>query len=209
MRTFSLIGFLLLFPSIAEGQKEDIYLYKWKIKGFIRFVASIIGPSRGGARLVFSENNQERKIELLLTAPGTRDYYLYGAILDDRYNTLSVWYEYRYGNKQKKYEDKKLPKSAFSIPSAILYLRERSPFVKEEKLIWSKGRLYPVVIEPVGDESETVRKYYVSGIRKEGFRYWKGSFSIEFRNNDPRVLEIGQGFAVVKLEMVRKEVRNG
>ena len=51
--------------------------------------------------------------------------------------------------------------------------------------IWSNGKLYPVVIEPLGEgEAEfrgrrtTLRRYGISGYRVPGEREWKGGLEL-------------------------------
>lgn len=188
--------------------------YRWSLAGFKGALVSLFIPGQGEGRLTTDFAGKDRSGENLVTelrisshAGKDDEFWLYGAEIDAiRKRTVRAWSAQRFRGKSKRKEREAGDIDALDLASSIYYLRQELPDRPFEEMIWSSGRLNPVVIRPGPRGSATwngrevaTRSYAIRGVSKPGQPNWKGKMDLVLTDNEQAV--------PVEIRVVRKGVR--
>lgn len=180
---------------------EDLS-YRWRLGGLLGQVARLLVPGQGeGALTTRRLPSGHLEVELKATSSGARDgeYWLYGSEIDPvSGRTLRAWTESFFRGRHKRREEPIEEAGVVGIPGAIRRLRAAPPDEPRELLLWSDGKIYPVVVAPsrtelrrVGDRMVPVDYMKVEGRDVPGRRPWRGSLELWLaRGGDAEPVEI-------------------
>ena len=107
-------------------RKRMMLFMRWRLAGFLGFLAGLFIPSEGEALLTFVPAAEERtEIQLLITTPKRRgEYYLYGAEIDGETDaTTVVFSSYSYNKKSKQRQQKLDRTDVLDFASAMIQSR--------------------------------------------------------------------------------------
>ncbi|MEO7793252.1 MAG: DUF3108 domain-containing protein [Thermoanaerobaculia bacterium] len=210
-----LLGALLL-P--AAGTAEETLRYRWKVEGFFGALAGLFFPSHGDASLIettLASGNLQSS--LLITSDEVKEpsYFRYEAEIDAangrtvEARSSQLW--------QGKRKDKASPiadAATVDVASAIHLLRRTLPDKPQEMEIWSDGKLYPVLVKPVGPETRKLGgravptlHYMIRPVTKPERRVWKGELDLWFARDPqatPVEMLVARSPARLRLELVQK-----
>jgi len=153
----------------ATADGGEVVRLRWKLTGFLGFLAGLFVPRSGDALLTFVPLPENRvKIEFLVTTPKREgDYYLYGAEVDERTGSpIAVWSSENIKDRRKSYEAIVEDPQTIDYASAIYRLRWHGPDQASLMTIWDRGRSYNTEIEPLG-----TKKRKISGTRMQARGY--------------------------------------
>ncbi|HVS03090.1 MAG TPA: DUF3108 domain-containing protein [Thermoanaerobaculia bacterium] len=214
MRPALLAGLLLLpAPAAAQRQAETLR-YHWSLRGLLGRVAGLVLPGEGRGELRRSPEAGGTVTELEITSPqgGDGEFYLYGSRTDAAGETQEAWTSYRYRNKEKSRWEEVEQGDVVDIAAGIQRIRHQRPKGSLRLRIWSDGKVYPVVVRRVGEESITVpagtyatTHYKVQGVQLPGERLWKGGLDLWLADDaaaTPVQIKVERGWANVRLELV-------
>jgi len=206
----------------ADGgmQLPERFDYRWSLAGFKGALARLFVPGRGEGRLTTASSTGDDRAELLTTellissSDGKRDeFWLYGAEIDAaRKRTVRSWSAQRFRGKSRRKERDAGEIEALDLASSIYYLRRERPDVASEQLIWSSGRLNPVLIQPgergisVWDGREVAtRSYSIEGVAKPGRPRWEGNMDLVLTDDEeaiPLEIAVMRSGLRIRLELV-------
>ncbi len=194
-RLLLLLPVLVLVASTVAGASESAgihherYHYRWHLSRFLGFVAGLFFPSEGDGLLIFEPlPSGNLKSELLVTSESSRlgEYWRYGSELNPQTGrTLRAWSSYSWRGETSEKSGKVETDKAIDIASGIYLLRQDPPTKPRSLEIWSDGKIYPVVVVPLGLEDRKLagrqveaRHLSIRGVEKPGERHWKGKLDI-------------------------------
>ena len=180
-------------PTLHPGPGDEVLVYSWRIEGIKGLILRLIAPGHGeGSLTTVLEKDGIYATELHMSAESRRDgdFWRYGSTFDPAAGrSLSAWTAQLIGDKRKAREADLTDDDLIDLASGILLVRRDPPTAPRRMRIWSNGNLYPVVVEPRGEERTvfrgrltTVRIYAISGYEVPGEREWRGG--IEFHLAD-------------------------
>lgn len=221
------LGWLLLTAAGAKAdggmQLPEQFDYRWSLAGFKGAVARIFVPGRGEGRLTTVSSSGDDHAELLTTEllisstdGKTDEFWLYGAEIDPaEKRTVRSWSAQRFRGKSRRKERDAEEIEALDLASSIYYLRRELPDAASEQLIWSSGRLNPVLIQPGergvalwnGREVAT-RSYSIKGVSKPGRPRWEGNMDLVLTDDEdaiPLEIAVMRSGLRIRLELVEVE----
>ena len=209
----------LLLP-VASGRAESPVLdenfhYHWQLRNLVGVIAGFFLPRQGEGDLSFhGEKSGLLKSELLITSKSSKagEYFRYGSELDARtMQPVRAWSSYQWRGKSKSHSDEIEEKGVLDIVSGIYSIRLDPPVKPRRLQIWSDGKIYPVVVMPVGSEKLTVgqrevdsRHYSIRGVDIPDMRQWKGKLDIWLANDPastPVQILISRNLADLRLDL--------
>lgn len=213
------LSLLVPMTAAADGvippPPEEEFHYRWHLGKLLGVVAGLFLPSHGDGRLTFEPTgNGALRTELLITSEKSDEgeYWRYGSKIDlGSGRTVEAWSSYFWRGEEKSKRGEISGEGVFDVASAIYQLRRNPPEKPRHLEIWSDGKIYPVVVIPLGEEKRSVdgrkiatRHYSVRGIRKTGQRHWKGRFELWLADDavaTPVEIFIERSMAGVRLEL--------
>jgi len=207
-----LAALLVLLPAGASRGSEatpivkpsgERYVYRWELKKLAALFGGLLFPGEGGGELTFDTTDDGHVVsELLVTSEHGHEgeFWRYGAEIDPvQGRTLRAWTSYRWRGEEKSKTAEIDEGGVIDVASGIYEIRRSLPARPVLMRIWSDGKIYPVVVTPLGDEHRTLprgkrvlaRHYRVEGREVPGERNWKGHMDLWFaRDGNATPIEI-------------------
>ncbi len=226
---FRIVSVLIFVLSlcVAGARAEDRGLsfpeqldYRWSLGGFKGVVARLFVPGRGEGRLTTASARGDGSLDfvktelLILSRDGEgNEFWLYGAEIDaTEKRTVRAWSRQRFRGRSREKKREAGDVDALDLASSIFYLRKERPDLPSEELIWSSGRLNPVIIRPGPRGSAlwngrqvATRSYSIRGLRKPGRPTWEGKMDLVLIDDEQalplEIVVIRKGLRV-RLELV-------
>jgi hypothetical protein len=181
-------------PTLQPAAGDEMLVYRWKLEGIKGLLLRLVAPGHGEGSLTTVLNEQGHfETELHMSAESRRkgDFWRYGSSVDPlSKRSLRAWSAQKIGDKERAREADLEGEDVIDLASGILLVRRDPPALRRRMRIWSNGKLYPVVIEPLGEERAefrgrptTVRIYSISGYRVPGEREWKGGIELHLADD--------------------------
>jgi hypothetical protein len=208
----------LLFPvrsGLSQvGPVDEEFRYRWQLRNFVGSIAGLFLPNQGEGELTFKRQNGQLKSELLITSSASKqgEYFRYGSTMDvNTFQPIRAWsaYSWRGESKQKSSEIDTV--GVLDVASGIYAIRNDPPTQSRRMEIWSDGKVYPVVVIPLGNEKRKIenrrydtRHYSIRGIELPGRRKWKGKLDLWLAKDEaatPVEIVISRNLADVRLQL--------
>ncbi len=208
---------------IAAAQKAtadggEVVRLRWRLSGFLGFIAGLFYPRTGDALLTFVPLPEDRiKIEFLVTSPKREgDYFLYGAEVDERSGSpIAIWNREKIKDKRKESEAIIDDPQTIDYASAIYRLRWHGPEEAHPMTIWDRGRSYSAEVRPLGIRERKingtrmqVRGYEIRGLKGGEGRSFDDKIWLYFAlddNSTPVEIVGKRSFIKARIEMVGVE----
>ena len=199
----------------ARGQNEE-FQYRWQLGNFIGTLAGLFLPRQGEGSLTFrTDPNGHLRSELTITSGAAREgeYFRYGSEIDTRtLQPIRAWSSYSWRGETKSKSAPIEQDGVLDIASGIYAIRQNPPEKPRRMEIWSDGKIYPVVVIPLGAESRQVRggkkidvrRYSIRGIDMRGRNRWKGRLDLWLAQDagaTPVEIVISRNLADVHMEL--------
>jgi hypothetical protein len=188
------LGVLILLslgvsPARAREQRDEEFRYRWQLKNLVGVVAGLFLPNQGeGSLTIATQQNGNLKTELYITSPKSREgeYWRYGSEIDpDTLRAVKAWTSYTFRGETKSRSEQIEKQGVLDIASGIYSIRRDPPARPRRMEIWSDGKVYPVVVVPLGEEMRRLpagqvraRHYSIRGVAVRGQRRWKGKLDL-------------------------------
>jgi hypothetical protein len=199
----------------AEKRNEE-FRYRWQLKNFVGAVAGLFLPNQGEGSLTFTRNNGHLTSELLITSKESRqgEYFRYGSEIDTAtLQPIRAWSSYQWRGESKSKRDDIDREGVLDVASGIYSIRRDPPTKPRRMEIWSEGKIYPVVVIPLGVEQRKLtggrkvaaRHYSIRGVNLPDRRRWKGKLDLWLANDQaatPVEIVISRNMADVRLELM-------
>ena len=217
------VAALILFPSLggsvpgqAPGQANEEFRYHWQLKNFMGAIAGLFLPRQGEGSLTFHRSNGHLKSELTITsAQSTDGYFRYGSEIDVRtLQPIRAWSAYSWRGESKSKNEPVDKSGVLDVAAGIYAIRSDPPTKSRRMEIWSDGKIYPVVVIPLGTEirrlpSGKIRANHFSirGVQVPGERRWKGKLDLWLtpdQNATPVEILISRNLADVRMELMSR-----
>jgi Protein of unknown function (DUF3108) len=210
---------LLIVPSGASGQGRGLneeFQYRWQLRNLIGSIAGLFLPNQGEGSLTFQTDPSGRlRSELTITSGAARqgEYFRYGSEIDTRtLQPIRAWSSYSWRGETKSKTEPIEQDGVLDVASGIYAIRQNPPVKPRRMEIWSDGKIYPVVVIPLGTESRKtqggkkidVRRYSIRGIDMSGRRKWKGKLDLWLAQDagaTPVEIVISRNLADVHMEL--------
>jgi len=212
---------LLALTTIPAGASElqETLSYRWRLDGFLGVLAGLFFPNDGEGRLTLERTGDGLyRGELLVTAEqeARGDYFRYGADWEQGSGrTVRAWSKQRWRGETKSKEAEIAEEGVVDVATAIFALRRDPPRFPRRLEIWSDGKLYPVLVEPLETESRRlegqmvqVRHFTVRAERLPGRKIWRGELELWLADDEtatPVEILLVKRAARVRLQLVRRE----
>ena len=181
-------------PSLKADAGDEMLVYRWKVEGIKGIILRLVAPGRGEASLTTVLNEQGHfETELHLSAEKRRkgDFWRYGSSVDPvARRSLRAWTAQKIGDKEKSAEANLEEDDLIDLASGILLVRRDPPTSRRRMRIWSNGKVYPVIVEPRGEERADfrgrptqVRVSSINRYRVPGEREWKGGLELHLADD--------------------------
>jgi hypothetical protein len=212
----------VLMPSLsASGEasaRDEEFHYGWQLRNFVGAVAGLFLPNSGDGSLTFkTQENGHLRTELTITSDASKEgeYFRYGSEIDTKtLQPIRAWSSYSWRGESKSKSEAIAQKGVLDIASGIYAIRSDPPTKPRHMEIWSDGKIYPVTVMLLGNETRKVgndkvvtRHYSVRGIDVEGQRKWKGKLDL-WLANDATATPVGILFSR-NLADVRMDLKSG
>lgn len=202
-------------PAGARDHLNEEFRYRWQLKNVMGAVAGIFLPNSGEGSLSFkTQGNGNLRTELLITSPKSKEgeYWRYGSEIDpESLRALRAWSDYAFRGEKKSRSERLERKGVLDIASGIYSIRRDPPKKSRRMEIWSDGKVYPVVVVPLGEEVRRLpggavraRHYSIRGVPGAG-RRWKGKLDLWLAADQaatPVEIRISRNLADVHLQLV-------
>ncbi|HEY0514506.1 MAG TPA: DUF3108 domain-containing protein [Thermoanaerobaculia bacterium] len=215
--TILLLGVLAVGPAAfgqSPPQGED-FQYSWQLRNFLGTLVGLFLPNHGDGSLSFTPTgNGHLRSELNITSSVAKqgEYFRYGSEIDTRtLQPIRVWSSYSWRGEVKS-KDEPIDQSGVLDIAAGIYAIRRSPPDKPRRMeIWSDGKVYPVVVLPLGTESRQVgnrrlnlRHFSIRGVDAPGRDHWKGKLDLWLSRDEvatPVEILLSRNLADVHMEL--------
>jgi hypothetical protein len=214
----STLASLLIVPAGASGQSrtDEEFQYRWQLRNFLGTMAGLFLPNRGEGSLTFKTvGNGHLRSELTITSDTAKqgEYFRYGSEIDTRtLQPIRAWSAYSWRGETKSKTEPIEQNGVLDVASGIYAIRQNPPDKSRRMEIWSDGKIYPVVVIPLGNENRkardgkvvTVRHYSIRGVESPGRRRWKGKLDLWLSRDEaatPVEIVISRNLADVHMEL--------
>jgi Protein of unknown function (DUF3108) len=216
---FGLLALLAVGPVASQPAKpqNEVFEYHWQLRNFLGTLAGLFLPRQGDGSLTFkSLGNGHMQSELTITSGAARqgEYFRYGSEIDTRtLQPIRAWSSYSWRGETKSKSSPIEQTGVLDIASGIYSIRLDPPEKTRRMEIWSDGKIYPVVVIPLGVESRRtrdgkkldVRHYSIRGIDvPERGNRWKGKLDLWLARDEvstPVEILLSRNLADVHLEL--------
>lgn len=213
---------LTAFAAPAAAQTEQ-FVYHWQLRKLAALFGGILIPGEGEGRLTFENHGDGRLMaELLITSEHSEEgeFWRYGAEIDtDDGQTVKAWSSYLWRGKQDSDSADIDEGGVIDVASGIYRIRRTLPERPHSMRIWSEGKIYPVVVTPMGTEERKLpggerveaRHFRVSGLELPGERFWKGHLDLWFAKDEaatPVEIRFDRTLLGVQLRLVSATVES-
>jgi len=212
-----LLAFLVAGPwAFAQGRTDEEFQYRWQLRNFIGTLAGLFLPNRGEGSLSFKQDaNGHLRSELFITSDVAKqgEYFRYGSEIDTHtLQPIRAWSAYSWRGETKSKTAPIEQGGVLDVASGIYSIRQDPPDKPRRMEIWSDGKIYPVVVMPLGTETRkmrdgrqiNVRRYSIRGIEVPGRRKWKGKLDLWLARDaaaTPVEIVISRNLADVHMEL--------
>jgi hypothetical protein len=211
--------FLAVLAPRASGQagaQDEEFQYRWQLRNFVGHLAGLFLPNHGEGSLTFKTGqNGYLRSELTITSSAARqgEYFRYGSEIDVRtLQPIRAWSSYSWRGETKSKNAPIEQEGVLDIASGIYSIRQNPPDKARRMEIWSDGKIYPVVVIPLGAETRKtrdgkqieVRRYSIRGIQTPDRRKWKGKLDLWLTRDEaatPVEIAISRSLADVHMEL--------
>jgi hypothetical protein len=216
---FGVLALLAVGPVASDPGKpqNESFEYHWQLRNFLGTLAGLFLPRQGDGSLTFkSLANGHMQSELTITSGAARqgEYFRYGSEIDTRtLQPIRAWSSYSWRGETKSKSSPIEQTGVLDIASGIYSIRLDPPEKTRRMEIWSDGKIYPVVVIPLGAESRRlrdgkkidVRHYSIRGIDvPERGNRWKGKLDLWLARDEvstPVEILLSRNLADVHLEL--------
>ncbi|HWN45307.1 MAG TPA: DUF3108 domain-containing protein [Thermoanaerobaculia bacterium] len=212
---------ILLFPSLGgsvEGPPaNEEFRYRWQLRNFMGAVAGLFLPRQGEGSLTFKRTNGHLKSELTITSPQSKQegYFRYGSEVDVlTLQPIRAWSAYSWRGESKSKNEAVDEEGVLDVAAGIYAIRNDPPTKSRRMQIWSDGKIYPVVVIPLGIETRQLphgkvkaRHYSIRGVNVPGERKWKGKLDLWLATDEaatPVEILISRNMADVRMELMSR-----
>ena len=150
---------LLVAGPAAFGQgkpQNEEFHYQWQLRNLLGTIAGLFLPNHGEGFLTFKAmGNGHLQSELTITSSAARqgEYFRYGSEIDTRtLQPIRAWSSYSWRGETKSKSSPIEQAGVLDIASGIYSIRQDPPEKPRRMEIWSDGKIYPVVVMPLGVE---------------------------------------------------------
>ncbi len=214
----ALATLLLVFPGVA-GSAEPVneeFRYRWQLKNFLGTMAGLFLPNQGDGSLTFQRTNGHLKSELTITSEQSKDgFFRYGSEVDiSTLRPIRAWSSYSWRGETKSKNEPVDKSGVLDVAAGIYAIRNDPPVRSRRMQIWSDGKIYPVVVIPLGTETRRLpsgrikaRHYSIRGLDVPGERRWKGKLDLWLTADEkatPVEILISRNLADVHMELVSR-----
>lgn len=212
---------VLLFPSLGGSVEappaNEEFRYRWQLRNFMGAVAGLFLPRQGEGSLTFMRTNGHLKSELTITSPQSKQegYFRYGSEVDVRtLQPIRAWSSYSWRGESKSKNEAVDKEGVLDVAAGIYAIRNDPPTKSRRMQIWSDGKIYPVVVIPLGVETRQLphgkvkaRHYSIRGVNIPGERKWKGKLDLWLATDEaatPVEILISRNMADVRMELMSR-----
>jgi len=210
---------LLAVPAGSLGQaraQNEEFQYRWQLRNLMGAIAGLFLPRQGEGSLSFkTDPNGRLRSELTITSSASHEgeYFRYGSEIDTRtLQPIRAWSAYSWRGQTKSKDSPIEQEGVLDVASGIYAIRQNPPEKPRRMEIWSDGKIYPVVVIPLGAESRklqggktvAVRHYSIRGIDVAGRNRWKGKLDLWLAQDaeaTPVEIVISRNLADVHMEL--------
>jgi hypothetical protein len=210
----------LLTPSLASTREtapvalNEQFQYRWQLKNFVGAVAGLFLPRQGEGSLTFKTTNGHLRSELMITSGSSRqgEYFRYGSEIDKlTLQPIRAWSSYSWRGESKSKNEEIEKQGVLDVAAGIFAIRRDPPDKSRRMEIWSDGKVYPVVVIPLGVEKRKLpggtiqtRHYSIRGVNLPDRRKWKGKMDLWLATDaaaTPVEILISRNLADVRMEL--------
>lgn len=212
---------VLLFPSLGgsvEGPPaNEEFRYRWQLRNFMGAIAGLFLPRQGEGSLTFKRTNGHLKSELTITSPQSKQegYFRYGSEVDVlTLQPIRAWSAYSWRGESKSKNEAVDEVGVLDVAAGIYAIRNDPPTKSRRMQIWSDGKIYPVVVIPLGIETRQLphgkvkaRHYSIRGVNIPNERRWKGKLDLWLATDEaatPVEILISRNMADVRMELMSR-----
>jgi len=220
-RPIFLAGVLTLLvagaAAIAQprGQNEE-FQYRWQLGNFLGSIAGLFLPNHGDGALTFKPvGDGHLRSELTITSNAARqgEYFTYGSEVDARtLRPIKAWSSYSWRGKSNSKEEPIEQAGVLDIAAGIYSIRQDPPTKTRRMEIWSDGKVYPVMVIPLGLDRRRLaggkltqlRHFSIRGVDLPDRDRWKGKLDLWLSRDEaatPVEILLSRNLADVHLEL--------
>ncbi len=193
---------------------NEEFRYRWQLKNFLGAMAGLFLPNQGDGSLTFHRTNGHLKSELTITSEQSKDgFFRYGSEIEvATLRPIRAWSSYSWRGETKSKNEPVDKSGVLDVAAGIYAIRSDPPVRSRRMQIWSDGKIYPVVVIPLGTETRRLRSgrvkarhYSIRGVDVPGERRWKGKLDLWLTSDGkatPVEILISRNLADVHLELV-------
>ena len=197
----------------VRGDEE--FQYRWQLRNIIGTLAGLFLPNRGEGFLTFKKDGSGHlRSELTITSAVAKqgEYFRYGSEVDTHtLQPIRAWSSYSWRGETKSKSEDITANGVLDIASGIYAIRRDPPKKPRRMEIWSDGKIYPVIVIPLENETRTldgknieVRKFSIRGFDTPGRERWKGRLDLWLAHDEaatPVEILISRNLADVRMEL--------
>jgi hypothetical protein len=216
----AVLAAMLLFPAMGgsvEGQSvNEEFRYHWQLRNILGTIAGLFLPRQGEGSLTFRRTNGHLKSELTITSPQSEQgYFRYGSEIDVMtLQPIRAWSSYSWRGESKSKNEPVAREGVLDVAAGIYAIRNDPPTRPRRMEIWSDGKIYPVVVIPLGLDTRKLpqgriqaRHYSIRGVDVPGERRWKGKLDLWLTPDEtatPVEILISRNLADVRMELMSR-----
>lgn len=213
----SIMAIMAVMPVLGQvrPQQAEEFQYRWQLRNFIGSLAGLFLPNQGEGSLTFRKDGNGRLTsELTITSTAAQgEYFRYGSEVDTRtLQPIRAWSAYSWRGETKTKSEPIEQQGVLDVASGIYSIRQDPPVKARRMEIWSDGKIYPVVVIPLGNETRkmqggkkvAVRHYSIRGVEVPNRRKWKGKLDLWLARDavaTPVEIQISRNLADVHMEL--------
>ena len=212
------VAFLLAGPGagFAQAKADEEFQYRWQLRNILGTMAGLFLPNQGEGSLTFKrDGNGHLLSELTITSSAKHqgEYFRYGSEIDTKsLQPIRAWSAYSWRGETKTKSAPVTDVGVLDVASGIYAIRQDPPEKARRMEIWSDGKIYPVVVIPLANETRKMRdgrkmdvkRYSIRGIDAPGRRKWKGKLDLWLTRDEaatPVEIMISRNLADVHMEL--------